>query len=134
MYKDISHYIRRDTSESIGYGLFSHSLIRMGQLVGRYRGVTVSHEEFDRRRKAGQGGYGIYMSLTEVKDCKQAFLEGYCLVSAVNSYLHLRNIITGDETTFKKSVNAKIIVHEGSTYLRATRNIVPHEEILTFYS
>jgi len=65
-----------------------------------------------------------------VKDCKAAYDAGICLISAANSAINLKHRLTDT----RPSSSADIIVHSGRQYLKAGRDIMPHEEILTAYS
>jgi len=56
------------------------------------------------------------------------------MISAAYSVVNLKNAETGIPISREKSANAKLIVRYGKAYLRVTRDISAHEEILTVYS
>ena len=113
--------------------MFSSIIIEEDAIIGFYYGVDITIEEYSKRRKEGKGGYGLQISSGAVKDCREAFLENICLISAANSYVNLKHKSTGKETTIA-SLNAELIIYKGRPYLKSTRKIFPHEEILTKYS
>lgn len=121
-------------NQDIGMGLFSHKRILKGSIIGFYKGENVDAKEFQRRRLANLGGYGIRMSKTKVKDCRKCYEEGTCLMSASNSANKLKYKSTGALVNCRTRINASLTVHRRKAYLRATRDIAPHEEILTLYS
>ena len=105
--------------------------IEKGDIIGFYYGVIVSKEEYQLRRRAGGGGYGVRVDVEFVKDCKAAYDAGICLISAANSAVKLKHQITDS----RSSANCSIVVKAGRPYLRACagRDIMPHEEIFTSY-
>jgi hypothetical protein len=84
-------------------------------------------------KRDGNLGKGDTESL--IKDCRSAFLEGICLISAANSAVNLMHreagIILNRQEAGK---NADLIIRGGRQYLRAIKDISPHEEILIGYS
>jgi len=133
LYKAVSNYTSLE-GKSIGFGLFTASGIKKKEIIGYYFGSVVSNDVFQERRAIGLGGYGVRMSEDNVKDCRQSYLEGVCIISAANSVVNLKNAETGIPISRRKSANATLIVRYGKAYLRATRDISAHEEILTCYS
>ena len=103
-------------------------------IIGYYYGVTISNEECQERRKFGKGGYGVFVNKTLTKDCRSAFLEGICLISAANSAVNLMHRETGIILNQEAGKNADLIIRGGRQYLRGIKDISPHEEVLTGYS
>jgi hypothetical protein len=85
------------------------------------------------KRNREEGGYGVYLSAEKIKDCREGYKEGICLVSAANSCLNLVHKFTGLRTT-SASYNAELKVVNGRAYLRSIKTIRPNEEILYKYS
>ena len=132
VYKAPSEYVTCSNLE-IGVGLFSFLPIKKNAIIGYYYGVDISKESYLQRRKINKGGYGVQISADVIKDCREAFLQNICLISAANSHLNLMHRVTGMKTG-PCSLNAEIVVYRGRAYLKATRIILPNEEILTNYS
>ena len=75
--------------------MFSSIVIEENAIIGYYYGVDITIEAYLNRRIEGKGGYGLHISSDVVKDCREAFLENICLISAANSYVNLKHKSTG---------------------------------------
>jgi len=112
--------------KSIGWGLFATDYIEPRELIAMYIGEKISTVEWNMRVKDGQGGYGLYVNQTTVKDCRSQYSSHECWASAANC---AKNIIH-KSTRKKAAANATIKIVREIPYIFSTTSIEPGSEIL----
>jgi hypothetical protein len=121
---------------SVGQGLFARSIFNAGDAIVYYRGDLISVEAYQIRDRDGRGGYCVQITNDLVLDCYNNMLRGDCIASKANSNTNAF-VANNNGTEFVNAPpsNAVIVVDRRAktAYLRATKRIHPHEEILVPY-
>ena len=116
----------------LGQGLFCSHVIQSETDLPDFHGEIINMAEYEKRHKAGRGGYFLGLDDDTVLDCYESRLDGTCKVSCANSAhpeYPIRNILTG-ELGVK---NCKLIKFKGRLRYKTSEQIPPDIEILGNY-
>jgi SET domain-containing protein len=116
-------FVKKSQIPGAGRGLFTDTLIKKDAKVIEYTGEIITWAEAEKRDDAGKGGYVFY--ITKYK-CIDAFGEEKGLAQFANDARGL---------TRKKGCrnNSYYAVRNRRSYIIASRNIKPGEEIFVWY-
>ena len=116
----------------LGEGLFCSNVIQAGTDLPDFHGEIINMAEYEKRHKAGQGGYFLGLDDNTVLDCYESRLDGTCKVSCANSAhaeYPIRNIITGEPG----EINCKLMKKKHRLNYKTVEQIPPDTEILGNY-
>jgi len=112
-----------------GQGLFTSRPIMEGEVIVEFQGEWIDHRQYRVRVDKGHGGYMIEVGKGLYLDCYP--FRNICKASMANS---VENAY--DSTTQQMAKKNSYLMKNKSTkrvFLKATKNIVPHGEILYNY-